>query len=192
LFTSIFAFTASLDLIEHGFYTQSIVVNRGLMETLVTLIYLTAAPTEIHRIPRAATKSRNPISFRERFEKIIPGYYETHYKLSSEFVHPGFASHILKMTQQPDGTAAPERGVVFNERSMSMCMNELSILLAGFLRAFTENFRDQLKFREAQHEETVRQARRVLAELIDSHIRFVGENDWHRLTRPLWGCGPIP
>ena len=162
------------------------------METLVTIIYLAAAPAEIHRISRAATKIRNPISFRERFDKIIPGYYETHYKLSSEFVHPGFASHILKVAQQSDGTAAPERGVVFNERSMSMCMNELSVLLAGLLRVFLEKFSGQLKFREARHEDSARQARRALAELIDSHIRFVGENDWHRFTRPLWDCGTIP
>jgi hypothetical protein len=192
LYTSIFAFLASLDLIEHGFYSQSIVVNRGLMETLVTVICLADSPADIDRLPRASIKVQNPLRFRERFERTIPGYYDTHYRLSSEFVHPGHASHILKVIRRADGTSAPETGIVFNEQSMSMCMNELSILLAGFLRVFVEKFRGQLNFRLPIHEGLVREARVALAKIIDSHVQFKGENEWHRLTRPLWDGGPIP
>jgi len=73
---------------------------------------------------------------------------------------------------------------------MSMCMNELSVLLAGFLKALMEKFRGQLRFRETAHERAVRDARIALANIIDSHVRLKGENDWHRCTKPLWECGP--
>lgn len=191
LYSSIFAVLASLDLIEHGFYTQSISLNRGLMESVVTLIYLADSPAELDRLTRMSVKVKNSLKLRDRFERVIPGYWDSYYKLSSEFTHPGQAAHVLKIRRKSDGTELADAGLVFNEDSMSMCMNELSVLLAGFLRALMEKFRSQLKFRKPAHESVVRNARIALADIIDSHIRLKGANDWHRCTRPLWDCGPI-
>jgi hypothetical protein len=190
LYSSFFAFLASLDLIEHGFYTQSISLNRGLMESLVTVIYLADMPAQMDRLPRISVKVKNSLRMRDRFEHVIPGYWESHYKLSSEFTHPGQTGHVLKTRRESDGTLSADLGLAFNEDVMSMCMNELSVLLAGFLKALMEKFRGQLRFRETAHERAVRDARIALANIIDSHVRLKGENDWHRCTKPLWECGP--
>ena len=49
LYQSVFSFHASLSLAQQGFYTQSMSINRGLVETLVTILYFADKPDEVHR-----------------------------------------------------------------------------------------------------------------------------------------------
>jgi hypothetical protein len=66
LYSSIFTFHASLALAEQGLYTQSIILNRRLMEHLVTVRYLADKPEDIDRLQMVATKVRKTLTMRDR------------------------------------------------------------------------------------------------------------------------------
>lgn len=187
LYSSVFAFHASLALAEQGFYTQSVALNRGLMEHLVSLRYLAERPDDIDRLQMVSTKVRNQLTMRERFECVIPGYYDPHYKFSSEFTHPSHASHVLKI--QPDGTGGynVDLGITFNPAWMSLCLNELTMLLAGFLKAYPTKFKAFLHYRNTSSMDSIRDATAGLLEVLHAHIALKGEeNTWHTTTKPLW------
>lgn len=190
LYTSIFSAYACLSLTKQGFYTQSITLIRGLMESLVTVIFLVDSPADIDRLPRVSQKVKPELRIRERFDRVIPGYYVPHYRFLTEFTHPGHASHVLKVRRNDDGSYSTDTGIVFNEEHMGMCLNELAVVLAGFLKAFTEKFKDRLTFRDDSHRGNVRDARLILSEHINGHVEYKGENDWHRSTRFLWDYHP--
>lgn len=187
LYSSIFTFHASLALAEQGFCSQSITLNRGLMEHLVTVRYLADKPEDIDRLTMVSRKVRKPLTFRERFDYVIPGYYDPHYAFSSEFSHPGHGSHVLKI--QPDGSGGynVEMGITFNPESMSLCLNELTMLSAGFLKAYPTKFKSVMKYRDTGDLDRIRDATAGLLELLYGHIGLKGgENPWHKATRPLW------
>ena len=187
LYSSIFTFHSSLALAEQGFYTQSIILNRNLMEHLVTVRYLADKPEDIDRLQMVATKIKNPLKIRDRFEYVISGYYDLHYKFSSEFSHPSHGSHVLKI--QPDGAGGynVDLGITFNVEWMSLCLNELTMLLAGFLKAYATKFKDVLRYRNISDIDRTRDATKELLEILYSHIALKGgKNTWHKTTRPLW------
>jgi hypothetical protein len=187
LYLSIFSFHASLSLAEQGFYSQSVILNRNLMEYLVTVRYLADMPDQIDRLQMVSKKVPNAVTFRQRFDYVIPGYYEPHYKLSSEFSHPSHGSHVFKI--RPDGTGGytVDMGISFDPDLMSFCLNELTMLLAGFLKAYSTKFRSALQYRSASDIEQVRASIAALLDLLNAHIALKGgENTWHSTTRPLW------
>jgi hypothetical protein len=118
---------------------------------------------------------------------VIPGYYDPNYKFSSEFSHPSHGSHVLKI--QPDGAGGynVDMGITFNAEWMSLCLNELAMLLAGFLKAYPTKFKDVLHYRNTSDMDRIRDATAKLLELLYAHIALKGgENIWHKTTRPLW------
>ncbi len=187
LYSSIFTFHASLALAEQGFYSQSVSLNRGLMEHLVTVRYLTDKPMDIDRLQRVSTKVGKPLTIRARFDYVVPGYYDPHYGFSSEFSHPGHGSHILKIQPNGAGGYNVDLGINFNPESMSLCLNELAMLLAGFLKAYATKFKDVLHYRNTADIDRVRDATFGLLKILNEHIALKGgENSWHKTTRPLW------
>ena len=187
LYQSVFSFHACLSLAEQGFYTQSMSINRGLIETLVTILYFADKPDEIHRFPQVSRKVSKPISMRERFEQVIPGYYAVHYRFSSDLTHPSRGSFAFKLRSNEDGKLVPDMGVSFNPEHCSMCLNETVMLLAGFVRAYAIKFKPMLKWRESEHIDASQKASAETLKYMYDHIQLKGEeNSWHKTTRPLW------
>ena len=187
LYQSVFSFHASLSLAEQGFYTQSMSINRGLVETLVTILYFADKPDEVHRFPEISKKVSKPITMRERFDQVVPDYYVTHYRFSSDLTHPSRGSFAFKLRSTKDGKFVPDLGVSFNPEHCSMCLNETVMLLAGFLKAYAVKFRPLLTWRESEHIDSAHKASADTIEYMYHHIQFKGEeNAWHKATRPLW------
>lgn len=187
LYSSIFTFHGSLALAEQGFYTQSISLNRNLMECLVTVRYLADKPKHLDRLPMVSRKVQQQLTMRDRFEYVIPGYYDPHYKLSSEFAHPSHGSHILKIQPNGAGGYDIDLGISFNKDLMSFCLNEFAMLLVGFLKAYPTKFKKVLHFRSTSEMDRIEAATGGLLEILYAHIALKGgENDWHKTTRPLW------
>jgi len=183
----VFSFRASLSLAEQGFYTQSMSINRGLIETLVTILYFADKPNEVHRFPEISKKVLKPIKMRERFDQVIPDYYPTHYRFSSDLTHPSRGSFAFKLRSTEDGKFVPDLGVSFNPEHCSMCLNEMVMLLAGFLKAYPIKFRPLLNWRESEHIDSVHRATADVLKYMYDHIQLKGEeNAWHKTTRPLW------
>lgn len=195
LYSSIFGFHASLSLAEQGFYHQSVDINRNLMENLVSAHYLADMPADIDRIPRVSTKVNNPLTKRECFEHVVPGYYKSGYKFSSEFTHPGRASHIFKVPPDGAGGNKVDMETSFNPEWMGLCLNELTMLLAGFLKIYSVKYKDVLKYKNTSDTVRIKNASAGLREVLEGHIALKGvEKPWLRTTRPLWdwlGCDEI-
>jgi hypothetical protein len=187
LYQSVFSFHASLSLAEQGFYTQSMSINRGLIETLVTVLYFADKPDEVHRFPKISKKVSKPITLRERFDQVIPDYYDTHYRFSSELTHPSEGSFVFKLRPKEDGELVPDLGITFDPKHCSMCLTEMVMLLAGFLKAYPVKFKPLLKWRESEHIDSVHSAGAGVLKYMHDHIQLKGEeNAWHKATRPLW------
>ena len=78
-------------------------------------------------------------------------------------------------------------GISFNPEWMSLCLNELAMLLAGFLKAYATKFKDVLHYRDTTDIDRVRDAISGLLKILHEHIALKGgENPWHKTTRPLW------
>jgi hypothetical protein len=187
LYESIFSFHASLSLAEQGFYTQSMSINRGLIETLVSIIYFTDKPDEVRRLPEFSKKVPKAITLWERFEHVVPEYYDPHYKFSSDLTHPSRGSFVFKLRPSEDGSFVPDLGISFNPEQFSMCLNEMIMLFAGFLRAYALRFKPLLKWRESEYMDLVHRATAEVLAHMYHHMELKGEeNRWHRTTRPLW------
>ena len=187
LYESIFSFHASLSLAEQGFYTESMSINRGLIKTLVSIMYFTDKPDEIHRLPGPLKKVSKPVTLRERFDYVVPGYYDPHYKFASDLTHPSRGSFVFKLRPTEDGNLVPDLGISFNEEHFGMCLNEMMMLVAGFLRAYPLRFKPLLKWRKPEHVDLVQEATGEVLTHMYRHMELKGEeNTWHRTTRPLW------
>jgi hypothetical protein len=187
LYTSIFNFHASLSLAEQGFYRESVILNRALLESLVRVSYLADKPEDIERLPRMYEKIKNQLTIRECFEHVIPGYYAIGYQWSSEFVHPGFASHIFKISPDGAGGSIPDMGIVFNAAWMRLCLNEQAMLLAGFLKTYSARYKEVLRYKNSSDKENIQDATTGVVQALYGHINLNGEEaPWLKTTRPLW------
>ena len=84
------------------------------METLVTILYFANKPDEVHRLLEISKKVSKRLTMRERFDQIIPDYYATHYRFSSDLTHPNRGSFAFKLRSTEDGKLVPDLGVSFN------------------------------------------------------------------------------
>ncbi len=94
---------------------------------------------------------------------------------------------MFKLRPTEDGKLVPDLGISFNEEHFGMCLNEMMMLVAGFLRAYPLRFKPLLKWRKPEHVDLVQEATGEVLTHMYRHIELKGEeNTWHRTTRPLW------
>ena len=182
---SVYTIVASLTCAESGFYAESLSLNRSLSEALVQILYLIKHPAAVAQLPNTANGRKRKLSFRKMFEEVAPGYYDTAYFLSSEFIHPGLEGNVYKLQRGKDGQGQIDQGIVFKSDPLTHCFNELSMLILGLLRSFRLVYPTL-----ALKPDTLAQcelAMESLQKVIDSHIELKGgKNDWHRLSEHLW------
>ena len=53
--------------------------------------------------PEISKKVSKPITMRERFDQVVPDYYATHYRFSSDLTHPSRGSFSFKLRSTEDG-----------------------------------------------------------------------------------------
>jgi hypothetical protein len=186
------SFAALYQMFRAGFYLESLVVHRHLMEVLIQLRYFAHhrdkvkahfVPIEFHGpqapVPAALAAGlprRQTVQFRQMFDFFAPGFYENDYRMASELSHGGIGTRLLRNDQ----SGAAMLGCQFNEQHAALVSNEATALLYGFLSSFPEAFPTWTAPTEAKP--TYDQALNVLDEILRSQWNgFPESRDW--LTR---------
>jgi hypothetical protein len=124
---------------ECGYYLESAIIFRSLIERFIQIRYLHKNKNLVGQVwssikPESVKVKK--ITFKVMFDHIAPGYYEVWYgKILSGFAHSKIAANIFRIKR-----SSPTNGKVimmpsFDERG-SMVINNVISLLFGYLKFF--------------------------------------------------------
>jgi hypothetical protein len=126
---------------RNGNYLESNIIFRSLLERFVVLKYFLANDARFLQHQRA-TSFRNRVSFYDMFEAFSPGFYSVYYSLYSVFSHGGPGQAVFSLQELPDGRRFEEPLPSYSRDFYSMCLNQLTMLAAGYLWHFADFFPD--------------------------------------------------
>ncbi len=138
-----YSFRAAYLLWECGYYAETVIIIRHLLEVLVQLRYLKRHPekTQAHMGWRIMDEKKNRVTIRTMFDEISPGLYDGAYSnLMSEVAHGGagrYGFHVdVSDTQHPQAIM----GNRYDEYTVTMALNYLQALLFGYLNLYETFF----------------------------------------------------
>jgi hypothetical protein len=125
---------ALFDIWKRGYYLESSILLRNLLEVLVQLRYFHRHPDrlEAHLHPERAS-----VRFADMFEDVAPGYYRKYYgQLLSAFAHGKGGQLYFRYDHADPNNRRIRMGCEYDRDHMSWVINQLGPLLFGFLSFF--------------------------------------------------------
>jgi len=132
----IYTFKAAYNLLLQGYYTESSMLMRHIVETFVRLRYI-AKEENIDFINMAFAGHRGwngkifKIKYEKQFNDIAPGLYH-YYRILCDISHGAMTSHVLKATVVEDKVEM-DTGIVFRPEKSTFVINQFSVYLLAHL-----------------------------------------------------------
>lgn len=130
-----YTFKACYNVLESGYYTESSILLRSIVETFVRLKFIGKKKNTDLIMKALASKERFPHNYKQQFDLVSPGYYEF-YQLLCNMAHGGMASHMLKVTPNSETKEMiPDSGIIFKPLYATFITNQYIIYLLGHLNS---------------------------------------------------------
>lgn len=134
-----YSFRGCCMLWERGYYLESGIIFRSLIERFIQIRYLHKNKNLVGQVwggIRPDTAKAKRITFKTMFDSISPGYYEVWYgKILSGFAHSKLAANIFRIKRSSPADGKIVMIPSFDERG-SMIINNVISLLFGYLKFF--------------------------------------------------------
>lgn len=187
-----YRFNALYSLCSRGYYLESVLIVRHLLETLVQIRHFQKHPDQLKPHLTSMT-SAGRVQFKTMFEELSPGYYAKHYgQLLSNIAHGGIGMGVFSEYEQPkeEGSTAvmvPPLGCQFAQRASGFIVNHLLVLLYGHLKCFATTFPEYLKLVDQPTEERRQLGIKALSEWREGHkAAFPRAVEWHEMSELLF------
>jgi hypothetical protein len=186
--SSIFTFRAAFLLSNRGYYLESQILDRALIELLVKLRYFHKHPNEMKDFQSIATKKKNTISWKKMFEEVMPGYYADEYSWSLSYVaHGGVGANAYRMKRDHEDNRFADLGVSYKEFWAGASINQKTAFMLGYLRTYRKIFPELVDFLNPELRTELSAVEDFLEKSLKEHIaRKGGPNEWHQSVHAIW------
>lgn len=187
-YMSLFTFRACYVLIERGYYYEAHILCRNLIEIFVKMRYFEKHQDKLRTFDRPHEGKRPLISFKSMFDEVLPGYYDTQYRLIfSHIAHGGIGALLFKADVKSPTEIFVDTGVVFNEKYASLVMNNISDFIFGYIRFYKYLYPEVIKALDAYMLQEIVEIEEILETGFNEHVVLKGgENDWHKVSKQIW------
>jgi hypothetical protein len=184
----IFTFRAAMLLSNRGYYLESQILDRTLIEVLVKLRYFHKHPDKLTEFQSIAARKKNKITWKEMFDQVLPGYYVDEYCWSLSYVaHGGVGANVYRTERDPAGNGFADLGVSYKEFWASASTNQKAVFMLGYLRTYKKIFPESIDLLSPELHAEVFAVEDYLERCVKEHIAGKGRlNDWHRAVDPIW------
>jgi hypothetical protein len=123
-----------------GYYAEGSVLVRLLLETFVQLRYFTTRREQlITHLNKKGQKGK--VQFKTMFDEFAPDYYDGHYRVLASIAHGGYGFSVLSgLSETTEGTRRTPAGCEFDENRCSYVVNQILMLISGYLTNVPEWF----------------------------------------------------
>jgi len=173
-----------------GHYVEATTITRHLIEVSAQIRYFAAHRCEL--LPHlGATTRRNRVSFRTIFDAVMPGYYDSSYRTTSNIAHGGLAmGAFLGYYPEPDDPRRIDGGLrliaEFDADAGSYVFNHSFVLALAYLNRVGSYFPEYAATVDEETEEMRRSLLTRLREWKEGHrSRFPLSHAWHQLVDSL-------
>lgn len=174
-----------------GYYVEGAVVVRHLLETFVQLRYFARHRDLLVGHANSPATKKGRVHFKTMFEELAPGYYARHYSLLANLSHAGMAmSALIGMDAAVDehGRQLTPIGCKFSANGSSFVMNQLLMILSGYVRQVPNWFSAYAGLVDSETEEQRKLNLAALHEWREGHrTNFPASHGWHQLSEMLMG-----
>lgn len=165
---------------RRGYYLESLVLCRHLLEALLQTSYFQARPQDLE----AHWTSKKRVQFRQMFDLIAPDAYKGFYTLLSDYAHGGITKNIVRFDREAGRIVV---GCEFNEELASHVMNVLTILVYGFLHRYYEFIPGPEALPTAISNQRMESLSWLEKSMSQHAEQFPRSRAWHKAIAPLIG-----
>ncbi|MCX5643465.1 MAG: hypothetical protein NTZ17_02095 [Phycisphaerae bacterium] len=184
-------YKAVYNLIHQGYYTESAILLRSIVEGLVRVKYL-HRKKDIGLLNTAWAGhygyegKRFRVKYEEMFEDIAHGSYK-YYRLLCDMAHGSLATHLLKVREydRAKRQILLDRGIVFKAEQMSFVLNQFSVYLLAHIVLMSRIYPE---VEDGVPEEYATRYRRTLSKLWAMMGKFAqteNNQEWHAVMKEL-------
>jgi len=166
-------------LVGTGYYAEASVLVRLLLETFVQLRYFTTRREQlIAHLNKKGQKGQ--VQFKTMFDEFAPNYYDDHYRVLASIAHGGYGFSVLSgLSETPEGTHLTPAGCEFDENRCSYVVNQILMLISGYLTNVPAWFTKYQQLAPAEAETERLQTLGTLKEWRRGHrARFPQSHGW--------------
>lgn len=132
-----YTFWTVYSLYEKGYYLESMILYRHLLEVLIQMKYFQKYPEKL----KDHLLDKKRVSFKAMFDEFSPGFYKTWYgELLSGFAHGKIPKSIFRFERPSPAEATTIMGCKFDIRHSTYVINNTLPLLFGYLNHFDPFF----------------------------------------------------
>lgn len=122
-----------------GFYLESIILLRHIVEGFACLRYFSNHKDEVKR-HYTAKRSKDRITFKNMFDEIAPEFYEKLYSIFSNFAHGGVITFDTRVRYESPTEGKVYIGCVLNDSLCKMIIDQAPTYSYGYLDYLDEFF----------------------------------------------------
>lgn len=171
---------------EEGYYLESLIILRHIVEGFIQLRYFYKYKEKIE--PHfAATRSRDRISFKTMFNEFSDGFYEIMYgKFFSRFAHGHVVTSIFKAEFTPDKKQKLVYGSKYDDLKSRLVINQLGMYCYAYLNfidVFFPKFAEELG--EEGYNEYVKELEKLREIMHQPKETEEQQKDYERMIQPI-------
>ncbi len=117
---------------SHGFYLESIILLRHIVEGFACLRYFSNHKDDVKR-HYTAKRSKDRITFKKMFDEVAPEFYEKIYSIFSNFAHGGVITIGTRVNYESPTEGKVYTGCVFNDTYCKIIMDQAPTFSYGYL-----------------------------------------------------------
>ena len=168
-------------LLSRGYYAESAILLRRVLEVLVKMKYLQKHKEEVEKV---WLNRKDAPRIKRMFEEVCPNYYDEIYgKPLSGFVHGGASASLFKRDL---AKRQVDTGLVYNEDGAAYIVNQFIVYALGYFNLFPTLFSEGFAQVDQKKKLQYLQAKQWCLEAISAHKKSRPKSiEWYRLAEQL-------
>jgi len=185
--SSALTFRSAVMLSNRGYYLESQILDRSLIEILAKVRYFHKHPDKLPGFQSLANKKKNRTTWKEIFNEVLPGYYDEYSWSLSYVAHGGVGANVYRMEKDTAGNRFVSTGLSYKEFWASASANQKNVFMLGYLRTYRKIFPEAIGLLSPALRAELLDVEDFLERCVKEHIAGKsGSNDWHIATEAIW------
>jgi len=186
------SYKAVYNLIHQGYYTESSILLRSIVENLVRMKYL-HKQQDIDLINTAFAGhygylgKKFKVQYKTMFDSVAPGLYKW-YRMLCDMAHGSFAAHLLKIAERDyeRKTIILDDGLIFKLHESTCVVNQFSVYLFAHIKfmllIFPEIEKNMTKPYASKYYKTISKFEAVMKNFSENEQN----KEWYNTVKQLW------
>ncbi len=185
-------YKAVYNLIHHGYYTESAILLRSIVESLVRMKYLHKRK-DIDLINTSFAGhygyqgKKFKVQYKTMFDSVAPGLYK-YYRMLCDMAHGSFAAHVLKIAERDyeKRKIILDDGLIFKVEESTYVINQFSVYLYAHIKfmmlIFPEIEKNMTRADSGKYDKTISKFEAVMEKFSENEQN----KKWYGIVKQLW------